>query len=137
MDVSEADRIAIYLELIDCYQLIGRVYDADAIMKDALNRYTGTPEEEKLVLMNAQLRLQRGDIKGALDILQSIDSDQPNYQAVRMKMAQIYLEELHDKHRFASCYRDILNADPSPQSYVLVGDAYMSIQEVSSLLASE
>ena len=37
IDVSEADRIAIYFEIIDSYQLIGRVYDADTIMKDTYN----------------------------------------------------------------------------------------------------
>lgn len=129
MDITEADRISIYLEIIDCYQLMGRSHDADVIMKEALTRYNGTPEEDKLVLMNAQLRLQRGDIKGALDILQTVQPEESNYQSARIKMAQIYLEEFYDKHRYANCYRDIINADSSPQSYLLAGDAYMSIQE--------
>jgi tetratricopeptide repeat protein 21B len=44
-------------------------------------------------------------------------------------MAQIYLEEKHDKHRFALCYRDLLEQDQSPQIYELLGDAYISVQE--------
>uniref|UniRef100_A0A7E4W4V3 Tetratricopeptide repeat protein 21B n=1 Tax=Panagrellus redivivus TaxID=6233 RepID=A0A7E4W4V3_PANRE len=129
MDITEGDRIAVYLELIDCYQMTNRVHDADVIMKEALKKYTGSQEEEKLVLMNAQLRLQREDIKGALDVLQAVGPDQPNYQAARIKMAQIYLEKRKDKVKYANCYRDILSVDQNPQTYVLVGDAFMNIQE--------
>lgn len=66
-----------------------------------------------------------------LEKMKMASLDQPNYQAARMKMAQIYLEEKHDRHKFSICYRDILDHDPSPQAYVLLGDAYMSIQEVA------
>uniref|UniRef100_A0A914CEE5 Tetratricopeptide repeat protein 21B n=1 Tax=Acrobeloides nanus TaxID=290746 RepID=A0A914CEE5_9BILA len=129
MDVSESERIAVYLELMDSLQLVGRIHEADSVMQQAVSLYTGKPEEHQLVLMNAQLRLQRGDVDGSLGVLQSVRPDQPNYQAARMKMAQIYLEEKHDRHRFSICYRDILDHDPTPQAYVLLGDAYMSIQE--------
>lgn len=32
-------------------------------------------------------------------------TDQPNYRSARIKMAQLYLEVKHDKHKFALCYR--------------------------------
>lgn len=41
-------------------------------MKDAVERYKGKPEEHQLVLMNAQLKLQRSDIDGAIKILESV-----------------------------------------------------------------
>ncbi|KAH7731473.1 tetratricopeptide repeat protein 21A isoform X1 [Aphelenchoides avenae] len=147
-DISESDKIAVYLELIDSLQLLGRTSEADALMGNALEMYSGKAEQQQLVLVNAQLRLQRGDVDGAFNILQTVTpgkrtktcireaslADQPNYQAARMKMAQIYLEEKHDKHKFAACYRDILEKDPSPQAYVLLGDAYMSIQEPTNAI---
>lgn len=63
----------------------------------------------------------------------------------RVRMAQIYLEQKHDRIRFSQCYkwefkkreynsnlfRDILDKSPTPQAYVMLGDAFMSIQEVS------
>ena len=30
---------------------------------------------------------------------------------------------------FAQCYREVVEKSPSPQSYLLLGDAYMSITE--------
>uniref|UniRef100_A0A915CVM3 Tetratricopeptide repeat-like domain-containing protein n=1 Tax=Ditylenchus dipsaci TaxID=166011 RepID=A0A915CVM3_9BILA len=128
-DVTESDRIAIYLELIDSLQLINHIEEADATMAMAVETYSGKPEEQQLLLMNAQLQLRRGNVDGALATLQSVQPDQPNYQSARIKMAQIYLEEKHDKHKFASCYREILDKDPSPIAYELLGDAYISIQE--------
>ncbi|RXG72067.1 Tetratricopeptide repeat protein 21B [Armadillidium vulgare] len=44
-------------------------------------------------------------------------------------MANIYLEHLQDKRLYAACYREIVEKDPTPQSFLLLGDAYMSIQE--------
>nr|CAD2194553.1 unnamed protein product [Meloidogyne enterolobii] len=130
LELAEAERIAITLELIDSLQTANRIEEADSCMLEAAERYKGKPlEEQQLVLMNAQLRLQRGNVDGAIKVLQAVKPDQPNYRAARIKMAQIYLEEKHDKHRFALCYRDLLEQDTSPQIYELLGDAYISIQE--------
>jgi hypothetical protein len=41
-------------------------------MNEAIGMYEGKPEEHQLVLMNAQLRLQRGDIDGAIRILEAV-----------------------------------------------------------------
>lgn len=99
-------------------------------MKEAVERYSTRPElGEKLVLMNSQLCLQRGNVDGALSVLAKVRPDDANYQAARVKMAQIYLYEKHDKHRFSACYRNILDKNPSTKTFELLGDAYISIQE--------
>uniref|UniRef100_A0A183CDH7 TPR_REGION domain-containing protein n=1 Tax=Globodera pallida TaxID=36090 RepID=A0A183CDH7_GLOPA len=126
----ESDRICITLELVDSLQMLNLIGEADKCMNEAVERYRGkASEEQQLVLMSAQLRLQRGNVDGALKALQAVKADQPNYRAARIKMAQLYLEVKHDKHKFALCYRDLLEQDPSPQTYELLGDAYVSVQE--------
>uniref|UniRef100_A0A914HIV8 Tetratricopeptide repeat protein 21B n=1 Tax=Globodera rostochiensis TaxID=31243 RepID=A0A914HIV8_GLORO len=130
LDFVESDRICITLELVDSLQMLNLIEEADKCMYEAVERYRGkASEEQQLVLMNAQLRLQRGNVDGALKALQAVKADQPNYRAARIKMAQLYLEVKHDKHKFALCYRDLLEQDPSPQTYELLGDAYVSVQE--------
>lgn len=42
------------------------------MMNEAIGMYEGKPEEHQLVLMNAQLRLQRGDVDGAIRILDAV-----------------------------------------------------------------
>uniref|UniRef100_A0A1I7RZM2 Tetratricopeptide repeat protein 21B n=1 Tax=Bursaphelenchus xylophilus TaxID=6326 RepID=A0A1I7RZM2_BURXY len=134
LEVTESDRIQIILELIDLLQQVGQTREADQVMQQAVQRYHGKAEEHQLVLMNAQLRLQRGDVDGAIKVLDTIKPDDPNYNAARMKMAQIYLENKQDRIRFAQCYKSILDKNPSPQTYVLLGDAYMSIQEPTNAI---
>ena len=44
-------------------------------------------------------------------------------------MAGIYLHHRKDKKMYAACYREVVEKSPSPQSYLLLGDAYMAITE--------
>jgi len=118
-------------------------------MAEALEKFRGTKEEQHLILQNAQLSLDRGDVERALSMLKEIPDDQPVYLEARQKMADIYLHYKKDKRQFAECFklilnkplifiwivnqgnfREIVDKNPSPQAFVMLGDAYMSIQEV-------
>ncbi|EJD76093.1 tetratricopeptide repeat protein 21B [Loa loa] len=129
LEVVDADRIAIYLELMDSYQQLGQLAEVDAVMKEAHNRWAGKTEQQQFVLMEANLKLQRKDVNGALEVLASVSPTQANYQAARIKMAEIYLNEKKDKRKFAVCFKELAQNSPSPVAYILLGDAYMSIQE--------
>uniref|UniRef100_A0A914W2S6 Tetratricopeptide repeat protein 21B n=1 Tax=Plectus sambesii TaxID=2011161 RepID=A0A914W2S6_9BILA len=129
LELTESDRVAIYLELIDCLQALNRTEEATKLMHTALEEFKGTNEEERLMLCNADLALARGDADKALSLLQSVLPEQSNYLAARQKMAEIYLHHKKDKRQFAICYKELVEKNPSPQAFVLLGDAYMSIQE--------
>uniref|UniRef100_A0A1I8EC19 TPR_REGION domain-containing protein n=1 Tax=Wuchereria bancrofti TaxID=6293 RepID=A0A1I8EC19_WUCBA len=129
LEVVDADRIAIYLELMDSYQQLGQLAEVDAVMREARKRWTDKTEQQQFVLMEANLKLQRKDINGALEKLSSVPTTDANYQIARIKMAEIYLNEKKDKRKFAMCFKEIAQNNPSPMAYVLLGDAYMSIQE--------
>ena len=58
-------------------------------------------------------------------------SNQPYFVEAREKMADIYLNHRKDKRLYASCYRELMDKHPSTHTCLLLGDAYMSIQEVS------
>uniref|UniRef100_A0A0R3RUA2 Tetratricopeptide repeat protein 21B n=1 Tax=Elaeophora elaphi TaxID=1147741 RepID=A0A0R3RUA2_9BILA len=129
LEVVDADRIAIYLELMDSYQQLGQLAEVDAVMKEAHERWASKTEQQQFVLMEANLKLQRKDINSALEVLGSVLPTEPNYQAARIKMAEIYLNEKKDKRKFAICFKQLVRNNPSPEAYILLGDAYMSIQE--------
>ena len=65
-------------------------------------------------------------------MLRNITPDQPYFVQAREKMAEIYLHHRKDKRLYASCYRELVDKHPSPHTCLLLGDAYMSIQEVCS-----
>ena len=69
-------------------------------------------------------------LTGALAMLRNITPDQPYFVQAREKMAEIYLHHRKDKRLYASCYRELVDKHPSPHTCLLLGDAYMSIQEV-------
>lgn len=68
---------------------------------------------------------------GALALLRNITPEQPYFVQAREKMAEIYLHHRKDKRLYASCYRELVDKHPSPHTCLLLGDAYMSVQDVS------
>ncbi len=49
-------------------------------------------------------------------------------------MANIYLTHRKDKRMYAQCYKQVVDRAPTAQSYILLGDAYMAIQEPDKAL---
>ncbi|VDM72296.1 unnamed protein product [Strongylus vulgaris] len=124
--------------LAKCVNVIVIQHEAERVMEEAVSQWKGKPEEEQLLLMNAQVHIRKGDIDGALAMLGTVQPGQPNYHSARMKMAEIYLEEKQDKTMFTMCYksmkntfhlRELLKSTPTSATYALLGDAYMSVQE--------
>ncbi|VDO56414.1 unnamed protein product [Haemonchus placei] len=105
---GDAQRISIQLELIDCLQTMKQTHEAERVMREALEQWKGKPEEQQLLLMNAQVLVSKGDVDGALAILNTVQPGQPNYYAARIKMAEIYLEEKRDKMMFTVCYKWVI-----------------------------
>lgn len=127
--ISVNDRVSVFLELAEAHRLLGEQHEAAKVMQDAINEFNNTPEEVRITIANADLSLARGDVEMALGMLRNVSSDQPYYVQAREKMADIYLVHRKDKRLYASCYRELMDKHPSPHTCLLLGDAYMSIQE--------
>ncbi|XP_038145708.1 tetratricopeptide repeat protein 21B [Cyprinodon tularosa] len=128
-ELSSADCVSLFLELAEALWLNGEQHEATKVMQDAINEFSGTPEELRVTIANADLALLRGDTELALSILRNITPEQPYYVSAKEKMADIYLKHRRDKRLYASCYREMVEKLPSPHTYLLLGDAYMYIQE--------
>ncbi|CAN9497793.1 unnamed protein product [Ophioblennius macclurei] len=128
-DLSSADCVSVFLELAEALWLNGEQHEAAKVMQDAINEFSGTPEELRVTIANADLALLRGDTELALSMLRNITPEQPYYIQAKEKMADIYLNHRKEKRLYASCYREMVEKLPSPHTYLLLGDAYMKIQE--------
>ncbi|CAJ0941880.1 unnamed protein product, partial [Mesorhabditis belari] len=131
---EDVNRISVHLELVDSLQALKKTEEAERIMKEAQNQWKGRPEAEQLLLTHAQILISKGDADAALTILNRVQPNQANYQAARLKMAQIYLDEKKDRRMFTICYKELLENDPSPATYALLGDAYMKVQNPSKAI---
>ncbi|XP_048342203.1 tetratricopeptide repeat protein 21B isoform X2 [Sphaerodactylus townsendi] len=129
IEIDPSDRVSVYLELVDAHRLNGQQHEAIKVLQDAINEFSGTPEELRVMIANADLALMQGDVEEALTMLRNVTIDQPYFVQAKEKMARIYLEYRKDKKLYANCYRDLVEKLPSSHSLLLLGDAYMNIQE--------
>jgi len=127
--ISTNDRVSLYIELADTHRQLNQQPEAAKIMQDAINTFQGTGEEVRITIANVDLALARNDIEGALEMLRTIGPDQPYFIQAREKMADIYLYHRKDKRLYASCYYELVEKCPSTQTNLLLGDAYMKVQE--------
>ncbi|XP_036176055.1 tetratricopeptide repeat protein 21B isoform X2 [Myotis myotis] len=128
-EVDASHRLSIFLELVEVYCLNGEQHEAAKVLQDAIHEFSGTYEELRVTIANADLALAQGDVERALSMLQNVTSEQPYFIEVKEKMADIYLKHRKEKMLYITCYREIAEIMPSPHSFLLLGDAYMNIQE--------
>uniref|UniRef100_A0A8C3AZP6 Tetratricopeptide repeat domain 21B n=1 Tax=Cyclopterus lumpus TaxID=8103 RepID=A0A8C3AZP6_CYCLU len=129
IELSPSDCLSVFLELAEALWLNGEQHEAAKVMQDAINEFSGTPEELRVTIANADLALLRGDTELALSMLRNITPEQPYYIQAKEKMADIYLNHRKEKRLYASCYREMVEKLPSTHTYLLLGDAYINIQE--------
>ncbi|KAI9207248.1 uncharacterized protein BJ171DRAFT_561472 [Polychytrium aggregatum] len=126
---TAAERVALYLELANTHVKLKNMHEAAKVMSDASFLFKGTPEQEAITVANATFALERGEIDSALGILATITSEQSHFIEARGIMADIYLKYKNDKKQYARCYSEIVEHSPTVESCMLLGDAYMNIQE--------
>ncbi|XP_048367165.1 tetratricopeptide repeat protein 21A [Sphaerodactylus townsendi] len=132
--ITIGEQVSIYLELAEALRLNGELHEATKIMQDTINEFGGTPEKIRITVANADLALSKGEVDLALMMLRNITPNQPFYIEVKEKMAQIYLHIRKDKRLYIGCYCELCENLPSPHTSLLLGDAYMNIQEPEKAL---
>ncbi|MEE6467375.1 hypothetical protein FKM82_007217 [Ascaphus truei] len=133
-NISVSECVSIYLELAEVLRLNGEQHEATKVMQDAIHEFSGTPEEVRIIVANADLALSKGDVEMALGMLRNITANQPYYIEVKEKMAQIYLYSRKDKRLYIACYRELCEYLPGSHTSLLLGDAFMNIQEPEKAL---
>jgi tetratricopeptide repeat protein 21B len=99
-------------------------------MQDGMNEFRGTSEEVRFIIANANFALKRGDATHALTLLGTVTSEKPYFVKSQTTMADVYLTHRNDKRMYIHCYRKLAETDSSVHGLLLLGDAYMRIQEV-------
>ncbi|XP_029790318.1 tetratricopeptide repeat protein 21B isoform X2 [Suricata suricatta] len=128
-EVDANHRLSIFLELVEVHRLNGEQHEAVKVLQDAIHEFSGTSEELRVTIANADLALAQGDVERALSMLRNVTAEQPYFIEAKEKMADIYLKHRKEKMLYITCYREIAERMPSPRSFLLLGDAYMNIQE--------
>ncbi|XP_063781238.1 tetratricopeptide repeat protein 21A [Pseudophryne corroboree] len=109
-------------------------HEATKLIQDAIHTFRGTPEEIRIIVANADMSLSKGDTEMALSMLRDVTPNQPYYIEVKKKMADIYLRYRKDKKLYIACYRELCEQLPGAHTSLLLGDAYLDIQEPEKAL---
>nr|XP_010601161.1 tetratricopeptide repeat protein 21B isoform X3 [Loxodonta africana] len=128
-EIDASHRLSIFLELVEVHRLNGEQHEAAKVLQDAIHEFSGTSEELRVTIANADLALAQGDVERALSMLRNVTSEQPYFIEAKEKMADIYLKYRKEKMLYITCYREVAERMPCPRSFLLLGDAYMNIQE--------
>jgi tetratricopeptide repeat protein 21B len=94
-----------------------------------MHEFDNTPESGRIIIANADLYLSQGNVSKSLELLASIKSGQTYYLQAKTKMANIYLVNKKDRLSFAQCFKELVHNNPGPDSFLMLGDAYISIAE--------
>lgn len=94
-----------------------------------MKEFEKTPEAGRVIIANADFYLTQGNTTRSLELLSNIHAGQSYYLQAKTKMANIYLVNKKDRLSFAQCFKELVHNNPGPDSYIMLGDAYMSIQE--------
>ncbi|XP_070247681.1 tetratricopeptide repeat protein 21A isoform X5 [Myotis yumanensis] len=132
--VGPSERASILLELADALRMNGELHEATKVMQDAIDEFSGTPEETRITIANVDLALSKGNVDMALSMLRNITPKQPYYTEAKEKMASIYLHTRKDVRLYIGCYRELCEHLPGPDTSLLLGDAFMNILEPEKAL---
>nr|XP_033333087.1 tetratricopeptide repeat protein 21B-like [Megalopta genalis] len=136
MHISASDAATLYLELISAYGKMRRFNEAVAVIQEANLRLGHTIEEGRILIGNAELLLEMGELDEAIECLSKVTPDQPYYLQAHTRLAEINLKHKKDRLAFAMCFRELVEHCPGPKTYSMLGDAYISIQEPERAIES-
>uniref|UniRef100_A0A5K3EN19 TPR_REGION domain-containing protein n=1 Tax=Mesocestoides corti TaxID=53468 RepID=A0A5K3EN19_MESCO len=122
--------ITIYIDLIYAYRKMNKINDAKRTLAEAKIIYAGSPENERLIISAAEISLGDGNLEGALVHLREITPDTPIYILAKQRVAEIFLNYRKEWKLYIACYRELAETlEKCPFAYLLLGDAYMRIQQ--------
>ncbi|THD28846.1 Tetratricopeptide repeat protein 21B [Fasciola hepatica] len=128
-NLSASERLTLYLELAEAHRSLSEWHEATKVLQDAQLAFSGTSELGRVTIASAELVLAQGDHEAALTSLRSVRPENAYYVQARQHMANIYLQHRKEKKLYAACYRELAEKLDTTESHLLLGDAYMTIQE--------
>ncbi|EDV98568.1 GH22333 [Drosophila grimshawi] len=129
--LSSSDKMTLYIELIYVLRDIGDtqgIFESERILQYAAEEFSDTPEIGRLVIAHSQLMLEKCNVSEAISLLSTIKPDQPYFIQARTHLANIYLRHQKDRSAFSKCFKELVEARPESKSFLMLGEAYLSIQ---------
>lgn len=148
--ITDHEQITLDLMLSELYSTMAKQDESNEIIESLLNQFKGTSHEKRILIANSSIQESLGNIEDAVLILKKIQyTNKQKLSAIKSgkdtnefnneleffikskeRLANIYLKHQKDRKLYAKCYEDILEIDPSTESHLMLGNAYLNILEV-------
>jgi tetratricopeptide repeat protein 21B len=126
-----ADVVFLYASLIEA--LIKRWSERDTLestLEKAMALFQHGPEFSKFQILKAKYYVSLRKFDDAIVLLERISPEDRYYMESRLELSNIFLDHKKDKNRYTSCLREIVKKRPTVESCLMLGEAYMKIQDV-------
>lgn len=87
-------------------------------------------------MANAELMIEKGNVKAAIEALQRIQPGESYYILARRALADVYFNNLRNRDMYVQCYQDLVKIAPSKESFEMLGDACTFVQDPDGAIAA-
>ena len=134
--LSIYDRCTLHTQYVEVLLAMDRLDEAARAMSNAVIEFDSTSQEGRLTITNAKVQVKKGEIETALTMLRNLPAENPHYNAARKVLADLYLEHRNDRRAYAACLEEVAAANPTVASYIMLGEAYMTVMEPEKAIAA-
>lgn len=132
--VPTQERVTLFLELVRLHAKLKHIPEATKTLQDARLEFEKTPEFSRVMMVEADVAISQRNIERGIRVLRTVPADSVYYTRARMKMADIYLTHKRNRKMYASCYQELAYEGNTAHHFVLLGEAYIRIQEPSNAI---
>ena len=105
---------------------LGKTEEAQDYMNKLVVEFQDMGDE--ILMLHSDLAIKTGDLKKAVHLLQKIDDkDERLFKKSRIKLADIYLNQVMDRRLYSWCYTQLIEKFPSFENYKLSANSLMVI----------
>lgn len=125
--LSEDDRVLAYICYADSLSQIGQEREAQKILGQGRVLFAGTSNLPPLLFASARIFIRNNNYDSALRCIDLIPPSSSAYFNAQTIKGKVYLYGLHDRDNFLRTFKSLVTINKSSQSYVLLGEAYLTI----------
>ena len=124
--LEKKDKLELMKLNIDILMKLGKTEEAQDYMNKLVVEFQDMGDE--LLMLHSDLAIKTGDLKKAVHLLQKIDDkDERLFKKSRIKLADIYLNQVMDRRLYSWCYTQLIEKFPSFENYKLSANSLMVI----------